>query len=209
MKVVTTGMPSRRARSATLASSPKRRTSTSTIITGRPAAARRAMISSAQVGNRLGDRRRGASMAGDGGAARAHHVARDLDIDRPRLLERHAEHAGDLRRRRRRVVEPRLGAGDLLIDADTACRACGPDDAAAAPTRPSCAPGRAGDHHHRRLLGIGTGDGVDHVEGAGAVGHRSDAEACRESGRPHRRRTRPPARGSRCAAAGSRSLRRP
>ena len=37
--------------------------------------------------------------------------------------------------------------------------------------------GRAGDHHHRRALGIGAGDRVDQVEGAGAVGDDRDAEA--------------------------------
>ena len=39
--------------------------------------------------------------------------------------------------------------------------------------------GRARDHDHRRLLGEGAGDGVDQVEGAGAVGHRGHADACR------------------------------
>ena len=46
----------------------------------------------------------------------AHHVARHLEIDRPRLLDGGTQHPRDLRRCGRDVVEPGLGAGDLLID---------------------------------------------------------------------------------------------
>ncbi len=37
--------------------------------------------------------------------------------------------------------------------------------------------GRAGDHHDRRALGIGAGDGIDQVERAGAESDHGDAEA--------------------------------
>ena len=35
--------------------------------------------------------------------------------------------------------------------------------------RPSCVPGRAGHHDDGHLLGIGRGDGIQHVERAGPV----------------------------------------
>ena len=75
------------------------------------------MISSAQAATASGS-------GGVGGVGRhrparhAHHVARQLEIDRARLVDGGGEHAGDLGRRGGGIVEPGLGAGDLLVDAE-------------------------------------------------------------------------------------------
>ena len=61
MKLVTTGMPSRRESSATLSSRPKRRTSIPAISTGARAARRRPRISSTQAASASASTARGAS----------------------------------------------------------------------------------------------------------------------------------------------------
>jgi hypothetical protein len=43
--------------------------------------------------------------------------------------------------------------------------------------------GRARDRHHRRTLGIGAGDRVDEIEGAGPIGDDGDPEAAVEARR--------------------------
>ena len=102
-------------------------------------------------------------------AARTHHVARQFDIDRQRQFQRAAQHAGDLGGRGRLVVEHRLVAGEFLehreLGVDGA-RLVMQQIAAGAFARAR----RTGDHHHRRALGIGAGNRVHQVEGAGAVG---------------------------------------
>ena len=112
-------------------------------------------------------------------AGHAHHVARQLEIDRPGLVDGGGEHAGDLGRRGGGVVEPRLGAGDLLVDAELRVEraALMVQQEARAALGPA---GGAGDHDHRRLLGEGAGDRVDQVEGAGAVGDRGHADRAAE-----------------------------
>ena len=120
-----------------------------------------------------------------------HHVARDLDIDRPCLVQSRAQDPGHLEGSRRRIVEPGLGAGDLGIDAGLGVERAPlvvEEQARAAFASARC----PGDHDHRRLLGIGTGDAVDEVEGPGPVSHRRHpepaVEARRRIGRePHRR----------------------
>ncbi len=120
-----------------------------------------------------------------GGAARQYRhraglgidqIARELDIDRQRLLQRAAQHAGDLRRRRRRIVEHGLVAGDLAVDGKL-----GVDGARLVVQQEAGGPllraRRASDHHHRRALRVSAGDRVDQVEGAGAIGDDGDAEA--------------------------------
>ena len=174
MKLVTTGTPSALASAATLSSSPKRRTSTSAMMTG-ARARRQALQHLLGAGrHRLGiDRRR--LGRDDRGAVDARHVARDLDVDRPRVLAAAPQHARDGGRRRGRVVEPGLVAGDLLVDARLAgegLRLVVQEEAALrlGRTRP------ARDHDQRRLLGVGPGDRVDHVERARPVGDGRDAE---------------------------------
>ena len=115
-----------------------------------------------------------------------HHVARQLEVDRHRMIERVAQHPRDLAGRVRRIVEPNLIAGDLPEHAVLRVQGLGlvmEQKAAAALGRRR----RARDHHHRRALGAGAGDRVDQVEGAGAVGDRSHAEPAADPRRAIRR----------------------
>ncbi len=97
------------------------------------------------------------------------HVARELEVDGPRVLETAAQHARDLTGRVGRIVEQGLVAGDLAIDRKLRVgplhlvvqRQAAARLAAARRTR---------DHHQRRFLGVGRRDRVDHVERTGAVG---------------------------------------
>ena len=105
-----------------------------------------------------------------------HHVAGKLDIDRQRLLKRAAQHARDIGMRRGGIGQHGLVAGKFLEDRELAvdgARLMMQQEAAGALARAR----RAGDHHHRRALGIGAGDRIDQVEGAGAIGDHGNAEA--------------------------------
>ena len=106
---------------------------------------------------------------------RVDHVARQLEVDRARLAARLAQHARDLARRARRVVEHGLGAGHFAHDQELAVQAL---DLVVQPEAhaPFGRAGSARDHRHGRLLGVGGGDRVDHVERTRAVGDRGDAE---------------------------------
>ena len=123
---------------------------------------------------RLGiDRRR--SQRRHGSARHRHHVARDLDVHRPRMFQAVAEHARDVGRRTLGVVEADAVAGDLLEDAELRIERLRLMVQQQAGTRLALArPAR--DHYQRRLLGIGRRHRVDHVQRPGAVGHRRNAQ---------------------------------
>ena len=99
------------------------------------------------------------------------HVARQLQIDRAGEVPGGTQDPGDLGRCGVGIVEDRLGAGHLLIDP-----VLGPEMldlvVQVQPDRPLRRAGRARDHDHRRLLGIGLGHRVDHVQPAGTIGDR-------------------------------------
>ena len=190
MRLVTTGMPRRRARAATPDSSPKRRTSTSTISTGERAADRRARISSAQAAS--ASRSTGARGLGKGRRARRSHlVARQLEVHGLRVAPRRGQHARDAGARGGRVVEARLVARHLAEHLELGVERLG----LVVQQQPRAAlvgAGRARDHDHRRLLREGRGDRVHEVEGPGAVGdggHRGRAAHARRRvrGEAHRR----------------------
>jgi hypothetical protein len=87
------------------------------------------------------------------------------------MLQAVAQHPGDVRRRTLQVVQPGAVAGDLLEQAELRIQPLGlvvqqQAGVGFALARP------AGNHHQRRLLGVGRCDGVDHVQRPGAVGHR-------------------------------------
>ena len=115
MNEVTTGTCRRRASSATRASIRKRRTSTPTIITGRDGVLDALHDLVGAGGYRLGIELR-LRQALHGLARLEYPVARQLEVDGPRLLEAAAQHAGDLLRRLPGIVEQRLVAGDLAIN---------------------------------------------------------------------------------------------
>ena len=106
-----------------------------------------------------------------------HHVARHLEVDRQRVQAADVDGVAHLLGGRLRVVEHGLVGGDLAEDPALALEALDlvvDEDAARALVLARA----AGEHQHRRLLGVGGGDRVDHVEGAGAVG---------DAGHPRRR----------------------
>ena len=103
------------------------------------------------------------------------HVARQLEIDGLRMREAVPQHAGDLRRRALRIVEARLVAGDLRVDTILRVQRLPLVMEQQAAARLAGAR-RAGDDHDRRFLGERRGHRIDHVERAGAVGDRRDAE---------------------------------
>ena len=129
---------------------------------------------------------RGGCVGGHRAAGDTHHVARQLDIDRPRLVDGGGQHARDLARGGGRVGKPRLGAGDLLVDPELGLERAAlvvQQQAGAALRRT----GRTRDHHHRRFLGERTADGVYQVERAGTVGDRGHADrAAKPAGRIRR-----------------------
>jgi hypothetical protein len=125
-------------------------------------------------GQRLGvDRRR--RFAHDRRAGQIHHVARNLDVDRLRTAPAVRQHARDVGRRARRVVEPDLVAGDFAEHPELRIQRLGLMVQQQAGARLALARS-AREHHQRRLLGIGGGDRIDHVERPGAVSHGRDAE---------------------------------
>jgi hypothetical protein len=63
--------------------------------------------------------------------------------------------------------------------------------------------GGAGDHHNRRPLGIGAGNGIDQIEGARPVGDHRHAQSGVVARRGVGREADTPARGSTCSAGGS------
>ena len=97
------------------------------------------------------------------------HVPRHLQVGGSRGAGEHGEHPLDLGRRSRRIVEDRRGRGDLREHVPLGLE--GLD--AVVEERLSAAERhlRAAAHdEHRRLLGVGQRDGIDHVQPAGSVG---------------------------------------
>ena len=108
-------------------------------------------------------------------AGQGDHVARQFDIDRLRMAQAVGEHARDVGRRARHVVELHLIAGDLLEHLELRIKRLGLMVQQQARARLALA-WPAGDDDHRRLLGKGRGHRVDHVQRPGAVGHRRHAQ---------------------------------
>src|SRR5579864_8792398 len=150
MKVVTTGAPRRRASDATSRSRPKRRTSTSTTITGRSAARIRSAISSTH------------SMSASGSTG---------------LFGRRGcgSTCAATMWRGRRIGEEDLIAGHFAIDRGLAVdrsRLVVQQEAAHALARAR----RTGYHDDWRALRIGAGDRIDKIERTGPVGCDRNAE---------------------------------
>ena len=116
------------------------------------------------------------------------HVARDFEIDGAAGFCRDFERLSDVRRRGPRVVEDGRVLGDLLIHLELRFKRLHlvVDGHVGASLD---APGAAAQHDNRRLLRVGTRDGVDHVEAAGAVRHAAHADAAPDARRPVGRET--------------------
>ena len=109
-------------------------------------------------------------------AGRARHVARDLQVHRPRARERGVEHARHQRRRALRIVEPRAVDRQFLEQPPLRIERLHlvvQQEAAGRFVRGR----RAGQHDQRHAFGIGAGHGIDQVERAGTIGDGGHAEA--------------------------------
>ncbi len=116
------------------------------------------------------------------------HVARNFEIDGAAGFCRDFERLSDVRRRGPRVVEDGRVLGDLLIHLELRFKRLHlvVDGHVGASLN---APGAAAQHDNRRLLRVGTRDGVDHVEAAGAVRHAAHADTAPDARRPVSRET--------------------
>ena len=104
------------------------------------------------------------------------HVARNLDVHGPLVAGARGQHAIDLAERRERVAQ--LGAGDAQLLEHVVLRAEVADHVVQERVvNPLAQAGRAGDHHHGRLLGVGAGDRVANAQAADAVGDAQRAHA--------------------------------
>ena len=111
----------------------------------------------------------------DGRARLGDHVARDFDIDRLGMAQAACQGACDVRRGAGCVVELDLLAGDFLEHLELRIECSGlmvqeQPGARFALARP------AGENDQRRFFGIRRGNGVDHVQRAGAIGDGGDAQ---------------------------------
>jgi hypothetical protein len=111
----------------------------------------------------------------DLGGVHGRQIARELQVDRPGQLATVPQDPRDDGGGGRRIVQPRLVARDLTVDADLAVDRLGlmVEEKAAFGLGSARS---ASQHHERRLLGISTGGDVDHVETARPVGDGRDAE---------------------------------
>ena len=120
--------------------------------------------------------------AHDRRAGHQRHVARHLDVNRPRFAQAAREHARDVGRRARGVVESRLVAGNLAVNLQLrveAFRLVMQQQSA----RRFAAPRSARDHHQRRFFGVRAGNRVDHIERTRAIGDGCHAGRARNARR--------------------------
>ena len=101
-----------------------------------------------------------------------HHVARQLDIHRARLTQATGQYARNLGRGGTCIRQAGLVAGNFLVDGELRIERLRLVMQQQAGTRFALAR-RAGDDHHGRLLRVGAGHRVDHVERTRAVSHGS------------------------------------
>ena len=104
------------------------------------------------------------------------HVAGDFDVHGPLEPLARGEHAVDLAKRGERIVK--LRAGDAQLFEHVVLRAKVAHHVVQQRiVDPLAQARRAGDHHHRRLLGVGAGDGVANAQPADAVRDAQGAHA--------------------------------
>ncbi|OIQ74719.1 hypothetical protein GALL_436210 [mine drainage metagenome] len=119
------------------------------------------------------DRRR--RLAADRLASPRRHVARHFEVDRARFAQCTVEHPCDLLRRATHIVEPRLVCGQLGHHPPLRIERLHlvvQQQPAGGLVRGR----RARQHDQRHAFGVGAGQRVDQVEGAGAVSHRGHAQ---------------------------------
>ena len=175
--VVVIGISQPSARASSSSCRAKRCSSTPPTITGPLAVGQPAL----GFGHRFGQHFR---LAGEVGILEAmrhlghdgHHVARNLDVDRPLVTGRGVQHAVDLVESGLRIGQ--LGAGDAQFFKDVVLRA----EVAHAMVQerivvPLLQARRTGDDYDRRLFGIGPGHAVAQAQAPHAIGdaHRPHA----------------------------------
>ncbi len=104
-----------------------------------------------------------------------HPVPRDLQVTGPLRLDHAAQDPVDRLGSRRGVVEDRRVDGHLAVDLQLALERL--DDVVEVQLRPSQRDlGTTADDQERRLLRIGTGDGIERIERAWTVRHQRHAQ---------------------------------
>ena len=109
-----------------------------------------------------------------------HHVARNLEIHGTFELQRHVNRMVDAGGRGIRIIDDGARLDDLLINLELRLERFHlvVDEHARLFLQ---AARTSGNHHQRRLFGVRAGHRIDHVQTAGAVGDKADAEPIADS----------------------------